>query len=132
MGPEAGFLIIPVFIAIAIGFRLFAGGMDKDRVRDYVISKGGRVISIEWHPFGTGWFGERDSRIYAVHYKDRDGHMHRATCKTSLFSGVYFTEDTIVSHTAAKPSLTTPSLADVQAENLRLRRELAQLKADKE
>ena len=132
MGPEAGFLIIPIFIAIVLGFRLFAGGMDKDRVRDYVISKGGHVISIEWHPFGKGWFGERDSRIYAVQYKDREGNLHQATCKTSMFSGVYFTEDNIVHHATAKPSSTTPSLADVQAENLRLRRELEQLKADRE
>ena len=130
MGPEVIPGIFLAFIAVAICLRLFAGGIDKDRVRDYITGKGGRVVSIEWNPFGKGWFGERDSRIYEVHYHDKDGNTRRATCKTSMFSGVYFTEDVIVK--PARPASPAESLSDVQAENLRLRRELERLKSGRE
>ena len=42
---------------------------------------------------GRGWFGEKNDRIYEVVYYDSNGEQHLATCKTSLLSGVYWTED---------------------------------------
>lgn len=90
----AGLIIL--FIGLAIVIRLIAGSMDKDRIGDYVRSRGGRLLSKEWAPFGRGWAGEKDSRIYIVTYEDSAGQVHRATCKTSSFSGVYFTDDEVV------------------------------------
>jgi hypothetical protein len=82
--------------ALAIILRLVAGSMDRTRIAAYVRDRGGRVLDCRWTPFGRGWFGEKSDRIYTVRYVDADGAEHRATCKTSLFTGVYWTEDFII------------------------------------
>jgi hypothetical protein len=96
-------LIFVGFVVLALVIRLLAGGMDGDRVRSYIEQRGGRMLSSGWAPFGKGWFGEKSDRIYEVHYLDQDGNEHQATCKTSLFTGVYFTEDRIVSYGERRP-----------------------------
>jgi hypothetical protein len=77
---------------IVAGIAVWIGSMslDKDRIAAYLAERGSRIVSINWAPFGKGWFGEKNDRIYEVVYYDRDGHQHWATCKTSLFSGVYW------------------------------------------
>lgn len=120
-----------LFVIMALVFRLFAGGMDRDRVRDHIESSGGRLLEKRWAPFGKGWFGEKNDRIYEIRFIDSAGNEHEATCKTSLFSGVYLTGDRIVQY-AAPP---TPPMApfDSQAEeNQRLREEIARLKDEQE
>ena len=105
----AGFLIL-LFLLLALVIRLIAGSTDRGRIASYVERKGGRVVSITWAPFGTGWFGEKNARIYEVVYYDSGGRQHMATCKTSLFAGVYWTEDK-VSHRRPSwhGSLSTPN-----------------------
>jgi hypothetical protein len=129
---EIGFFILGA-IVLVVFFRLVAGSMDHGRIREYVASQGGRVVEIHWAPFGRGWFGEQSDRIYEIRYVDRDGNIRAATCKTSLFTGVYLTEDHIVrraeqpgdeSATGREPGR-AESLAE---ENRRLREELSRLK----
>lgn len=121
---EFAFLLIPAVLIVAIVLRLVAGSLDRDRIRQYVESRGGELIKTTWDPFGPGWFGTRNDRIYAVHYYDRDGHEHRAYCKTSMWTGVYFTEDRIVRF-SENGDVHEDSLED---ENRRLRDELDRLK----
>jgi hypothetical protein len=83
------------FIIVAIAIRIAAGFADHDRIRHYIRKRRGQVLSIHWSPFGPGWFGNKGPRIYHVRYQDADGRTHDAACKTSLFSGVYFTQDDI-------------------------------------
>ncbi|MBL8797438.1 MAG: bZIP transcription factor [Planctomycetia bacterium] len=85
-------------IALVIVFRVVAGSLDHQRIRDYVESRGGRLLSCHWSPFGTGWWGEKSDRIYEVSFRDRDGNLHHATCKTSMWTGVYWTEDQITQY----------------------------------
>ena len=59
------FLFIGV-ILFAVLIRLMAGSMDNDRVDEYLRERGGRIIEKRWNPFGKGWFGEKDSRIYEL------------------------------------------------------------------
>lgn len=92
-------ILIVLVVLLAVVIRLVAGGMDRDRVGDYIRSRGGKVLSQDWEPFGPGWWGEKDSRIYRVRYADAEGNVHQAACKTSFWSGVYFTEDSIVART---------------------------------
>ena len=99
----AVFFLLFLVVGAALVIRLFAGSMDGDRIDEYIRSRGGRLLTKEWAPFGRGWFGEKDSRLYRITYEDADGAVHRATCKTSLFSGVYFTEDTIVGRSERSP-----------------------------
>ena len=86
-------VLFVVFIAIAIGGWITR--IPSTRAGSLNTSRGaaGSVVSITWAPFGKGWFGEKNDRIYEVVYYDRAGDQHWATCKTSLWSGVYWTED---------------------------------------
>ncbi len=76
------------FVLLAVVIRLAVGSTDRSRIEEYVTDRGGRVVSITWAPFGRGWFGEKNDRIYEVVYYDADGRQHFATAKTSLWSGV--------------------------------------------
>lgn len=115
---------IPVLFVIVIVIRMTAGGMDRQRVKQYIESNGGKFIEANWAPFGPGWFGEKSDRIYAVRYLDRDGNEHEAHCKTSMWTGVYLTEDRIV-RGAQRPEARAESLEE---ENRRLKEELERLK----
>lgn len=92
MGP---FLIVGMLV-LALVIRLIAGSMDGSRIDSYLQEKGATLTSKHWSPFGKGWFGSEKERIYTISYIDRDGHEHEAVCKTSLFAGVYLTDDHIV------------------------------------
>ncbi len=122
---EVGIILFVVILAIVI--RLAAGGMDHDRVRQYIEEQGGQVLETRWAPFGPGWFAEKSDRIYEVRYLDRDGNEHVAHSKTSMLSGVYLTEDRIVKH-ADQPA--QRDAAALEEENRQLREELRKLKED--
>ena len=118
--------LVLLFVALAVVIRLFAGGLDGDRIRGYIESQGGKVLQKHWTPFGRGWFGSERERIYEVVYRDAEGDVHQATCKTSALAGVYFTEDRVIRH-EGEP--TPPRDHDeLEAENRRLREELDELK----
>jgi hypothetical protein len=119
-------LVIPIVICIALAFRLLAGSMDRERIRGYVENRGGKVISATWAPFGPGWFGGNKERIYQVRYIDHDGNVHEAYARTSMWTGVYFTEDQITQH--AKTPIDEEEVESLEQENRRLREELARLK----
>jgi len=89
-------LILLVVIALGLGIRLIAGRLDRDRIREYIKNGGGQVLHIVWNPFGPGWWGSRE-RIYDVTYKTHNGEVREATCKTTMFSGVYWTGDAALS-----------------------------------
>src|SRR6266404_5354652 len=74
-------------IGAALIFRIIMHFVDKNRIKDEVESKGGRVISISWNPLARGWFFEKNERHYDVTYVDRSGTTLSTTCKTSLFTG---------------------------------------------
>src|SRR5438477_10684466 len=87
--------IVILVLVVGIGIWAFSFSMDKGRITDYVQQRGGRIVSISWAPFGKGWFGEKEERIYEVVYYDKEGSQHFATCKTSLWTGVYWTDDRV-------------------------------------
>ncbi len=121
-----GFIVL--IALVAVGFRLFADRWDRSRIHEYVAERGGTVNGITWQPFGRGWFGEKGDRIYEVAYTDRDGASHSASCKTSLFSGVYFTDDRTTS--GVQPLAITRAdreIASLERENQRLRAEIERL-----
>jgi len=131
-------------ILFAIFVRLMAGSMDVDRIDEYISERGGRIIEKQWTPFGKGWFGEKDSRIYRVIYEDSQGNIHEATCKTSMFSGVYFSEDQIVQRRQRRKNhednVTLQDTAtqedhhvtSLQEENRQLREEIERLREQSE
>jgi len=123
---ESWVILIPIVIVITVIIRLAAGGMDRDRIREYIASLGGQMLETRWSPLGPGWFGSKHHRIYTVRYLDRNGNEHRAYCKTSLFTGVYFTHDEIV-----KPAKQAGDKTGfLEEENRRLREALERLERD--
>ena len=121
---EGFVLIFVVVIALVVVIRIIHGGMDHERIQLYVEAHGNKLLAINWVPFGPGWLGKHQDRIYEIRYLDRDGIRHHAYCKTSGWSGVYFNEDNI-EQSADLPD-TERSLVE---ENRRLREELEQLKS---
>jgi hypothetical protein len=87
--------MIFLFLLLALGLWALSFTTDKQRITNYVQERGGRIVSISWAPFGKGWFGEKNDRIYEVVYYDNAGFQHFATCKTAFWSGVYWTEDRV-------------------------------------
>ena len=112
--------------AVAIVLRLMAGSMDGDRIDSYVRERGGKLRSKSWAPFGKGWLGEKSDRIYEIEYETRDGEVRQATVKTSMLTGVYFTDDRSVrrERTSLAP---TDEASALRAENARLKAELDRL-----
>ncbi len=124
MDPSSFIGIFLLFVVIAVVARLVAGTFDGERVESYVSAMGGELLDKSWDPLGPGWFGERDSRIYAIVYRDKLGRVHRAHVKTSMLSGVYLTHDEII----AEPDSRIPQ-ESIEEEKERLRRRLAELEA---
>ena len=127
METYAGFVVVAIVVSLVI--RLMAGGLDGDRVERYVRDQGWELVDRSWDPFGPGWFGEKDSRIYQIVYRDQRGDLHRAHVKTSMLSGVYLTRDQIVER-AEEPDQASGMEALV-AENARLREHIEALESER-
>ncbi|MBC2594139.1 hypothetical protein H5P28_07670 [Ruficoccus amylovorans] len=131
------FSVIFIFIGFAVLvliIRLVAGSLDDDRVEQYVRDMGGELLDKSWAPFGPGWFGEKNDRIYEIVYRDRAGLVHRAHVKTSMFSGVYLTRDRIIEGSPPNPAraphpdpLAPNTSLSIEEEKAALRRRLAEL-----
>ena len=118
-------VIIVVFVVIAIVIRLIAGSFDGERVESYIRQNGWELVDKSWDPFGPGWFGEEDSRIYQIVYRDKRGNLHKAHVKTSMLSGVYLTNDHLVEQAEETETETDETL---RKENQRLRNRIKELK----
>src|SRR5438045_2342098 len=88
-------LLLVLVLVVGVAMWILKGSMNRSRIAEYIQQRGGRVVSITWAPFGKGWLGEKNDTIYEVVYHDQEGNQHFATCKTGMFSGVYWTEDRI-------------------------------------
>ena len=90
MGFIGFFFLLMLF---ALGLLLLSHNMNRQRIKKYIESKGGKIISISWAPFGKGWVGDESNMIYRVEYRDKKGEIKKHFAKTGFFSGVYFAED---------------------------------------
>ncbi len=115
---EIGGLFLLILVVVVV-IRLHAGSLDTERIEEYVRGRGWKLIDRSWDPFGPGWFGEKSDRIYEIVFEDGEGDTHRAHVKTSLFTGVYLTNDRIVKCSDRR--------ADLETENERLKRRIAEL-----
>ena len=120
MSPSA--LIVPLVLAAIVVIRFLADRADRTRIHKDVEVRGGQVIDITWKPFGRGWFGEKSDRVYLVEWLDEARRTHTSWCKTSAFSGVYWTEEGAPAGGPAR------ELDALREENRRLRAELDQLR----
>ena len=93
MSDASSVLVILLVIGAAFVIRRMTGRFDYDRIREYIERGGGKVLDIKWNRFGPGWLGSGSERIYEVRYTTRHGKTCTGTCKTGMFSGVYWTGD---------------------------------------
>ena len=103
--------VFPVFlglIGLTVLARWIADRLDRERIRNNLAERGCKVLEIHWAPFGPGWFGEKSDRIYEVWYENQAGVRVAANCKTSLFSGVYWHNQSAPAPDAANPPATEP------------------------
>ena len=136
---------------MVIFFRLHKA--DYDNIHTHFAERGEEVLDIKDAPFGYGWRGDKNS-IYEVRYRDKDGNIHLVACKTGLFSGMYFGNDTVVSRatppdmgknedsvrshpvspSAEEKKKAIPAMskvaADLEIENKRLIEEVRQLRTE--
>lgn len=131
---HAGFVLLVVaIIGVAIFFRLMAGSLDKERIEQYLRSRGYEPLEITWEPFGRGFWGEKNDRIYFVRYRDAEGNLCRAWCKTNLWGGVYLSDDDPPPSKRSRhssPKFSAETL--LQKENQKLREEIERLKRQNE
>jgi hypothetical protein len=102
-------IVFVIFAVIGLAIWFVQKGMDEQRITDYIQERGGRVVSINWAPFGKGWFGDKNDRIYEVVYYDSAGNQHWATCKTNMWSGVYWTDDRVTHGTSTWYEVVAPT-----------------------
>jgi hypothetical protein len=112
-------------IAFAITIRVISGFLDGKRIKRHIAQQGWKLLSYGWDPLGPGWFGERDSRIYQLYYRDKIGNVHHAHVKTSMLSGIYLANDSIVQKA---PGTGQEALAN---ENKKLREYIKKLEGEK-
>lgn len=83
-------IILIVVVPAAIVYRVLAGRADRDRIQEDIESRGGKVLDIDQNLFAPGWFWSGNQRGYDVKYETTDGKVINSTCRTSMFSGVYW------------------------------------------
>ncbi|MEZ5973971.1 MAG: hypothetical protein R3F33_16700 [Planctomycetota bacterium] len=127
-------IAIPLVVAAFLGLRLWAGSLDHARIRAHYQSRGCEVLTLDWNPFGRGWFGSQNERIYLIRYRDREGNTYEATVKTSILAGVYATDERLLRSKEAGSQVPTapepPSEPGDASEVARLRRKINQLEAE--
>lgn len=128
MDSNVPFIIFAITVPLLL--RFMADRWDRSRIATYVQERGGEVLDTAWQPFGRGWFGERGDRIYEVTYRSRAGATHVASCKTSMFSGVYFSEEHVISPRVpdAPPPAVLSAINALKRENEQLKREVERLR----
>ncbi len=120
--------LIPLVLIAMLLFRLLAGSMDQGRLESYIADKGWTLVDRHWEPFGPGWFGEKDSRIYRITYRDEEGALYEAHAKTSMMSGVYLTNERLIrARTTAEPT----AQMSLEQENEALKRRIEELEAER-
>jgi hypothetical protein len=81
----AGVIVLIMFVSVIV---------DVFRVRAHVSGQQGNLISMQWAPFGPGWFvfGRKNSNLYKIEYVDRLGNSMVKHVRVSLFYGVEVTD----------------------------------------
>ena len=130
-------LLLLVFVALQIWL---TARWDRQRIRKYIASRGGEVLSIKYRQFGKGWRAHDNTRAYAIQYVNSERIPHRVICRTAWLGGVFFTDDEAVNlpeyrRTARnhpKPgaaALDEERIRQLEEENAALRAELERLRS---
>jgi hypothetical protein len=120
--PYQTFVFLPLFAAVAIGWWILRDRWNRERIRRYFEDRGDAIIDLQWEPFAR-WFGEKNVTHYRVWYEDREGGKWECLCKTSMWIGVYTTDDRMYER-----SRDTGAEGDLREENRRLKEQVRRLR----
>ena len=90
-GPILALLAV---VALVFVIQVSTRNSDRQRIREHIESRGGRLISIDTPSVFSGGSGGRNDRTYYVGYVTPQGQTIHAACKTSMGSGVYWINET--------------------------------------
>jgi hypothetical protein len=77
---------------LGISYRFLADGWDRERITESLVHQGLVVDSITWQPFAF-WWQKNSDRTYLVECHTTNGSSKRLSCRTSMFGGVYTSEE---------------------------------------
>jgi hypothetical protein len=87
---DPSFVLYVGFLALVIIFAfVLTPKFDRDRIRENIEGHGGKVIEI----LKIWQWGNRYDRAYDVSYTTARGKHINATCRTSMWRGVYWVND---------------------------------------
>ncbi len=84
--------VVLALVVIGIIMRVVADGWDRERITEYMLSHHGTVEDITWQPLAF-WWQKNSDRAYLVTYRSAEGLAKQVHCRTSLFGGVYLSEE---------------------------------------
>lgn len=95
---SSGTMVVLLTLLGLIGLWILVGmsvlhRFDRRRIRAFIAAQGGELQSVRWEPFGPGWPGSSNERIYRIRYRGPDGSDREARCVTSTFGEIYLRPD---------------------------------------
>lgn len=125
-------IVVPLFLILGILLWFFNRGMDEDRVRGWLETRGNKLLECIHTPTNKGWWAEARERFYDVRYLDTDGHEHFAMCRTGLITGLIWTSDKFLRYADQVEGVPMPGQTEIRRtsveEENRRRAELERLK----
>lgn len=123
-------VVVGILIFVATKWRKFLERLDRARVSDYLTLRGCRFIDMEATDELPFPFSEAPERDYRLVYEDRAGNAHDVFCRTSMSTGVFFTDDRLQRATQLASQSMSPSddWTNLREENQRLRGEVERLR----
>ncbi len=105
---------------------------DKSEIEQNLRRQGARLRFLKRCRRLDTWANKNTARYYQIRYHDRNGWEHEAQCMTDNIGGVYYADDTVSGESAvereapaaARPVTGENRIADLEAENRRLKAEL--------
>jgi hypothetical protein len=87
------YLLVPLMILYILSRRFILEHFDRRRIRTYLQARSVTLQDLNLALFVPGWGDNDRGRTYVLRVRDRDGNELEVACRTSLFGGVYFSDE---------------------------------------
>ena len=88
---------VVAIVGLIIGLVVLSFSLSRQRIAREIVGLGGRIVSINWAPFGKGFFWTPNgSMLFRVVYYDAENRLHEGHCRTDWFLGNRWTENRLM------------------------------------
>ena len=94
-------ILLSIFVIVALLFPLWLSSRDEKRIRKEIELKGGKLISKETVIYPSSLFYGKRGKVYKVRYLDSKGIEHIATCRGSIFPGIFWVDDVLLKQSSS-------------------------------